>query len=253
MRVASHFKTEELRKAEVHVVGDAMDREVAHEDNVPNRIIRFTAARYNYAHEEAIREAVARRKPTNTDTYRLHRNQMLKIARECQHTSTDALLKHVRTNEERVTRRYGASLFRLLDDTQLRELFGVILDTCPITIMSNLKKKEAQIVDFAAIWVADTPDRLRWRMFFRNMYVDMMLHSWSFRVGVLGRRDCKQLLFKLWKLWPQQPKVDRWGVGRAWDLPGVASGVMEESRRLENGTYLEDPDSGAGEYISPFM
>ncbi|CAG8953553.1 hypothetical protein HYFRA_00010011 [Hymenoscyphus fraxineus] len=179
------------------------------------------------------------------ETRQTLRKDLSVYADDCRNKSLECLRQHVTAIQRRINNKYrGGGVIGLasLTTEQIRSLYGLIFDMHPVWIMTRFKAEESKVVDFASIWAYESEDRLKWRRFYRNMYIDMMTHTWILRVK---NGDYKAIVAGFWQNWGSQQKVLDWDMDSAWDLP-----IQQEL--LDSGSfYIDDPEEGSGEFVTP--
>ncbi|CAG8978688.1 hypothetical protein HYALB_00004671 [Hymenoscyphus albidus] len=166
-------------------------------------------------------------------------------ADDCRNKSSECLRQHMTVVQRRINNKYrGGGVIDLasLNTEQIRSLYGLIFDMHPVWIMTRFKAEESKVIDFASIWAYECEDRLRWRRFYRNMYIDMMTHTWILRVK---NGDHKFIVAGYWTSWSSQQKVQYWYMSNEWGLP-------IHHKLVDFGAYYKgDPEEGIGEFVTP--
>lgn len=145
-----------LLTAREHLTGDLGDRSnrdqhiVTH--NLEKSLLDLHLARYNEITEDLVEffdSIYADSYPWYEDT----KKSIAEYPEDCTNESLRCLLRHVNTIRSRIDEQYGYHTFTNSTKEHGRVLFGHVFDRHPVWIMSRLKSKESNTVDFASMYV----------------------------------------------------------------------------------------------------
>jgi hypothetical protein len=92
------------------------------------------------------------------------------------------LTEAVEKIENNVNKLPREKIFHLLGEAQRKEIYSAVFDQYPIWLMSRFHSMKAKTVKFRQIFQSvDSPDRIKYRQFYRYMFVD--LSEDTYRIG----------------------------------------------------------------------
>ncbi|CAG8984160.1 hypothetical protein HYALB_00008162 [Hymenoscyphus albidus] len=215
----------------------------------------FHTARNNCLSDINARVTIPDDSETADPYYTLIKSSLIKVARKAQSESLKQLFKLVKVIVGHFTGAFGEAFWETTSREQRCSIFGACFDSHPIWVMKYYRPKEFAAVDFGAIWAKETPDRHRWRRFYRNQFIDMADSTYTHRITTPNDEGLLAVTH-LWKDWPRQQKVLAWQMGNdSYELPGLVGGpdhrYEEEQAMHDERLHMNCPGAGAGNFRTP--
>ncbi|CAG8950358.1 hypothetical protein HYFRA_00006851 [Hymenoscyphus fraxineus] len=146
--------------------------------------------------------------------------------------SLDFLKEFVTRVIEKCEEVAGAGFWANCSSAQQREIFGRIYGNNPMYLLTRLHRGESKVVAFTELFVSDSPERVKWRRFFRQKFINMACM-------VSKTREADQL--RCWFSWPESNSLEL-GSENPFALPAVATVYRNKKARndeeeLDTGDY----------------
>jgi hypothetical protein len=196
-----------LPKASNAYVPSSRDINIArtHQDKVHNMLILFHIAAENFVSEDPCKLVIPPALyPPGSDGVNGVRHWMFKIGRQAQHLSNKYLFEAVKAIEAAVDSIGGPYFFRTLSKIQKQAIFEEVWNQSPLAVLKYWRKKESMAIYWDILYgPVDCPDRPRFRLFFKQQFVDMCLVTYTYMVDIADGKlkHGKDVCFFVWKAW----------------------------------------------------
>ncbi|CAG8976601.1 hypothetical protein HYALB_00002114 [Hymenoscyphus albidus] len=149
------------------------------------------------------------------------------------HASLDFLREFVTRVIGKCEEIAGAGFWASCNSSQKREMFCKIYGNNPMYLLTRLHRAESKVVAFTELFVSDSPDRAKWRRFFRKKFINM-----ACMVSKTREADQPQC----WLSWPESNLPGVWSKNQ-FVLPAVAT--VYQKRTRNDGEELDAGDYNA--------